>query len=128
MARNTTGSRLRASAPATSLVLMREPSRLARRSRYNLTNVRNNMKPSVTVSRKISVETAQKTKVCSTLAGPYSPKVKETCQTTSVSRIAIRARPDQKRYRFRIALLKLYGLLNRRRQATRYTFTHLNKI
>ncbi len=80
------------------------------------------MKPSVTVSRKISVETAQKTKVCSTLAGPYSPKVKETCQTTSVSRIAIRARPDQKRYRFRIALLKLYGLLCRPRQTAQRTF------
>ena len=62
------------------------------------------MKPSVTVSRKISVETAQKTKVWGASAGPYSPKLKETCQTTSVSKIANNARPDQKRYRFRIGV------------------------
>src|ERR1700694_3567737 len=67
------------------------------------------MNPSVTVSRKISVEIAHSTKVCSAVAGPYSPKLKETCHTTSVSRIASRARPEPKRYRFRIDTLKYSG-------------------
>src|SRR6202521_1362068 len=65
---------------------MRDPSRLACRSMYSFTPVRNSMNPSVTVSRKIRVEIAHSTKVCSAVAGPYSPKLKETCHTTSVTR------------------------------------------
>ena len=81
---------------------------------YSFTPVRNSMKPSVTVSRKISVETAQKTNVCAVLAGPYSPKLNDTCHTTSVSRIASRTRPEPKRYRLRMLVsnvsIQLYGL------------------
>ena len=57
--RKNTGMKLNASAATTSLVRMREPSRLLRRSTYSFTAVRNSMKPSVTVNRKTSVETAQ---------------------------------------------------------------------
>src|SRR5712691_6649780 len=67
------------------------------------------MNPSVTVSRKIRVEIAHSTKVCSAVAGPYSPKLKETCHTTSVTRIASRARLEPKRYRFRIDTLNYSG-------------------
>src|SRR5579862_7322826 len=81
---------------------MREPSRLLCRSMYSFTPVRNSMKLRVTVSRKMRVETAQNTKVCAAVSGPYSPKLNETCQTTSVTRIASSARPEPKRYRFRI--------------------------
>ena len=73
---------------------MREPSRWLWRSMYSFTPVRNSMKPRVTVRRKISVETAQKTNVCEVFAGPYSPKLKETCHTTSVNRMASKTSPD----------------------------------
>ena len=61
--RNTTGNRLRASAPNTSLDLMREPSRPLCRSRYSFTAVRTSRTSSVTVRMKMSVETAQNTNV-----------------------------------------------------------------
>ena len=57
--KNTTGVIVKASAPRTSLVRMRDPSRLRRRSMYSLTKFRTSMKPSVTVRIKMSVETAQ---------------------------------------------------------------------
>ena len=79
---------------------MREPSRLRCRSRYSFTVSRNSMKPSVTVSRKISVETAQNRNVSAALVGPYSPKVKETCHTTSVSRIARTTSPGAEKMPF----------------------------
>src|SRR5690349_13923406 len=82
-----TGIRLRARAPITSLVLMREPSRLLRRSMYSLTPRRTSMKPRVTVNRKIRVETAQKMKVCWGSFGRKSPKSNEPCQTTNVAEI-----------------------------------------
>jgi hypothetical protein len=56
----------------------------------------------VTARTKISVETAHNTKVCSGLDGPYSPKVKEVCQTMSVVKIANSATPEPITYRFRI--------------------------
>lgn len=62
--------KLRASAPNTSLVLMRDPSRLLCRSTYSLTPVRTRMKPSVTMRMKMRVETAQNRKVCCGSAGP----------------------------------------------------------
>src|SRR5712691_4538784 len=82
------------------------------------------MNPSVTVSRKIRVEIAHSTKVCSAVAGPYSPKLKETCHTTSVTRIASRARLEPKRYRFRIDTLNYSGtgsggLLTKTREISR---------
>ena len=77
---------LSARAPRTSLVWMREPSRPLRRSMYSFTMVRTSMKPSVTISTKIRLEMAQKMKVCCGSAGPYLPKLKEPCQTTSATR------------------------------------------
>ena len=49
---------------------MERYSRFDRRSSPSARITKNSMKPSVTVSRKISVETAQKTKVCGAAAGP----------------------------------------------------------
>src|SRR5437868_7567701 len=83
---------------------MRDPSWLRCRSRYSRTPVRNNMKPSVTVTRKMSVESAQNAKVCAALVGPNSPKLKETCHTTRVSRVASNTRPEPKTYRLRIGI------------------------
>ena len=95
-----TGMKLNASAPITSLVLMREPSRLLRRSMYNLTPSRTSMKPSVTISRKIRVETAQKMNVCFGSMGPRLPKLKDPCQITSVAEItsATSAKPYKMRF------------------------------
>ena len=83
---------------------MREPSRPLRRSIYNFTTVRTSMKPSVTMSTKIRLEMAQKMKVCWGSAGPYLPKLKEPCQTTSATDIASRTMPQMKRTRFRTSL------------------------
>ena len=57
--RKTTGVIVSASAPSTSFVRIREPSRLRRWSTYSLTKFRTSMKPSVTVRIKMRVETAQ---------------------------------------------------------------------
>src|SRR5260370_1187460 len=63
------------------------------------------MKPSVTVTRKMSVEIAQKAKVCAALVGANSPKLNDTCHATSVSRSASNTSPEPNRYRFRIVLI-----------------------
>src|SRR6476659_2856482 len=86
--RKTTGVNVKASAPNTSLVLIREPSRLRRWSTYSLTKFLTSMKPSVTVKIKMSVETAQTVYVCSGLDGPNSPKLNELCHTTSATNTA----------------------------------------
>ena len=55
--------KLNAKAPMTSLVLIREPSRLLRRSMYSLTPVRKRINPRVTISTKTRLEVAQKMNV-----------------------------------------------------------------
>lgn len=82
-----TGTELNASAPKTSLVRMRDPSRFDCRSTYSFTEFRTSMKPSVTVIKKMSVEIAQTTYVWPGLDGAYSPKLNEPCHTTSVNRM-----------------------------------------
>src|SRR5438094_558689 len=52
------------------------------------------MKPSVTMSTKISVVTAQKMNVCCGLAGPNSPMLNDPCQTTSTTDKARTKKPN----------------------------------
>ncbi len=52
------------------------------------------MKPSVMVRTKMNVETAQNRTVCCMLEGANPPKVKDPCQTTSVTRMARSTKPE----------------------------------
>src|SRR5947209_4447896 len=58
------------------------------------------MKPSVTMSTKISVVTAQKMNVCCGLAGPNSPMLNDPCQTTSTTDNARTKKPKPGSSRF----------------------------
>src|SRR5579864_578166 len=62
--------------------------------------MRNSMKPSVTISRKMRVETAQKMKVCSGSLGPWPPKSNEPCQITRVAEIISTTSAEPYRRRF----------------------------
>ena len=92
--RNTTGVNVRTRAPATSLVRIRDPSRLLCRSTYSFTKFRASMKPSMTVRMKMSVDKAQKASVCSGLEGPKSPKWNDVCHTSSATIMASSTVPE----------------------------------
>ena len=85
--------KLKASAPKYSFDSMCEPSRLRLRSMYSLTPVRKRMNPSAIVRTKTRVETAQNMKVWLRFSG-YSSNLKDTCQITSVARMANSTMPE----------------------------------
>src|SRR6266516_3779751 len=58
------------------------------------------MKPSVTMSTKIRVVTAQNMNVCCGLAGPNSPMLNDPCQTTSTTDKARTKKPKPSSSRF----------------------------
>src|SRR5579884_4093493 len=105
--RNSTGNMLSASAPSTSLERICDPRRLPRRSMYSFTPVRNSMKPSITVSRKTSVDRPQKTKVCSRLAGSMVLKENDPCHTTTVSNSRNTTSPSPAMMRRLMGLIEL---------------------